>query len=115
MRAAAPLTNARNSTSGSGSMLFLFSLLLPAVSDQNADHAVVSFVTGGIEDHVLVIGCFSHLDDHGPRLGPGFGIIEGDFTPQIVGVYAREALDHLVGFGVRPAEALRKIRGPHDE
>src|SRR5579863_6541249 len=91
--------------------LLLRGLLFLAGANEDAGHAVVPLMTGGIEDHVAPVIGLAHLNQNGPRLGPRLRIVEGDFAPQIVSVHAREALDHLIRFGVRSTKALLEIRG----
>src|SRR5579862_8368314 len=112
MSAATPLPNESRSKSGSCGKwnLLLPSLLFPAGAHQDARHAVVPFVTGGIEDHVALIGGPPHFNDNSPGLRPGLGIVEGDFAPQSVRVGSREAFDHLVCLYVGSPKALRKVR-----
>src|SRR5579863_6839461 len=91
--------------------LLLGGLLFPPGADEDAGHAVVALMAGGIEDHLASVVSLAHLDENGPGPGPGFGIVEGDFALQIVGVDAGVALGHLVGVDVGPAKALREIGG----
>src|SRR5581483_5507890 len=104
MSAATPLPKESRAISGSaGKSLLLFpGLLLPAVSDEDAGHAVVSFVAGGIENHMPLVGGSPHFDHHGPRPAPRLRVIERYLAPQIVRVHAGDPLDHLVGIDVGP-------------
>src|ERR1700733_10528164 len=95
--------------------LLLPGLLFPAGANQDARHAVVPLVTGRIEDHVALTRGPPHLDDNGPRLGPGLGVVESDFAPQSIRVSACEALDHFVRLDVGSTKALRKVRGFHHQ
>src|SRR5215469_4368470 len=107
MSAAMPLPN-ESSRRKSNELLLAGGLLFAARADEYADHAVVPLVTGRIEDHVLLIRRTTHVDLNRPRLGPGFGIFEGNLAAQVVGVHARDVFDHFVGFGVRAAETLQE-------
>src|SRR5579863_2562152 len=98
MSAAAPLP-AESSRAASTDLLF-GALLFPARAHQDARHAVITFVTGGIEDHLALIAGLPHLNDHRPRLGPGLRIVEGDLAPQNVRFRARDAIDHSVSIDV---------------
>src|SRR5580704_16658105 len=103
MSAATPLP-AESSTQKAFNALLFRGLLFSARPDQDARHAVVPFVTGGIEDHLAAVIGLSHLDENGPRLGPRLGIVESDFAAQIIGVHAPEAFDHLISIDVRSTE-----------
>src|SRR5580704_9825492 len=113
MRAAAPLP--AESRRAAGTDLLFRALLVPARADQYASQAVIPLVTCGVEDHLALIAGLAHLNDNGPRLGPGLRIVERNLAPQLVRRWARDAFDHLIRVDVRSTKALREIGGFDDQ
>jgi hypothetical protein len=95
-------------------LLFLF-LLFAAGASQYPDHTVIPLMARGIEDHVLVVRAFAHLDENGPGTRPRLRILKRNLALQVVGVETGDALRHLVGIGIRSPESLREVRGLHHE